>query len=181
MAERRAHAPGMSPLQALIVNRMRDRGWSPKQVEDRGVAHATLHRYMNPVVLNQPPRKSVLQSLATALDLPLSSVQQAAVESVSYDYTHAERNELPLAEVSLEQAIENEKDLHPAARAHLLNQLEILRLVPRDAELPAKEHERRRDEAWVQSKGRAMLEAVPTEHPVQKRTNTPGKAPKPKR
>lgn len=180
MADRRAHAPGMSPLQALIINRMRERGWSPKQVEDRGVAHATLHRYMNPVELSQPPRKSVLQSLATALDLPLSRVQQAAVESVSYDYEHPER---PVAEprVSLEQAIDDDEDLHPVARAHLRNQLAILRMVPRNAKISAIEHEQRRDEAQVQSEGRALLESVPTELPARKRTNAPRKTTKPQR
>lgn len=138
MAGRRAHAPGMSPLQALIVNRMRQRGWSPKQVEDRGVAHATLHRYMNPVELSQPPRKAVLQSLADALELPLAKVQQAAVESVSYDYTRGESPEpAPLAEVSSEDAIAADRSLHPAAKAHLLNQLQLLRLLPPDLVIPS--------------------------------------------
>ncbi len=86
MAGEGTQPSGMSPLQALILGRMRDKGWTPKQVEERGVSHATLWRYMNPVRLSSPPRKSVMQSLANALDLPVSEVQRAAVESVGYLY-----------------------------------------------------------------------------------------------
>ncbi|MGZ6838722.1 MAG: helix-turn-helix domain-containing protein [Blastococcus sp.] len=78
---------GMNPLQALILERMSERGWTPKDVEARGVNHATLHRYMNPLTLKAPPRRDTLQKLANALDLPLSRVERAAVESVGYLYS----------------------------------------------------------------------------------------------
>ncbi len=74
---------GMSPLQALIVERMRVRGWDAKQVEARGVTHATLHRYMNPVHLRQLPRRSVIQALALALEIDESEVREAAVASLT--------------------------------------------------------------------------------------------------
>jgi hypothetical protein len=119
------HAAGMSPLQALILDRMRSRGWTPKDVEDRGVAHATLHRYMNPVELKQPPRSSVLQSLASALDLPLARVQRAAVESVGYEYHEAESPE-PTNPADVEAAIRNDPGLLPEARDHLLSQYRLL-------------------------------------------------------
>src|SRR3954447_5316928 len=108
MSEGGAHASGMSPLQTLILDRMRERGWTPKQVEDRGVSHATLHRYMNPVVLQQPPRKSVLRALADALDIPLSKMERAAVESVGYDYTASGQTPIgmtPEPRTSIEDAI----------------------------------------------------------------------------
>jgi hypothetical protein len=72
----------MNPLQRLILDRMHERGWSAKDVEDRGVKHATLWRYMNPVQLRQPPRRQVLEQLAMALDLPFEKVQRAAFETV---------------------------------------------------------------------------------------------------
>jgi hypothetical protein len=132
------HSPGMSPLQRLILDRMRGKGWTAKQVEDRGVSHATLHRYMNPVQLRQPPRKSVLQSLATALDLPLRAVEQAAVESVGYDYTASQNgsngHRAP-EPTSVEEAIIADPALPAIAKAHLLNQVELLRQLRTD--LPA--------------------------------------------
>lgn len=74
---------GITPLQALVVGRMTDKGWDPKTVEDRGVAHATLHRYMNPVELRQLPRRDVLEALARGLQLDVEDVRQAAVESLT--------------------------------------------------------------------------------------------------
>jgi hypothetical protein len=73
----------MTPLQALIIERMREKGWDPPDVEARGVKHATLHRYMNPVHLQQLPRKSVLRDLANALELDVDDVRQAAMDSIA--------------------------------------------------------------------------------------------------
>ncbi|MGZ6836795.1 MAG: helix-turn-helix domain-containing protein [Blastococcus sp.] len=86
MAGTGSDSGGMNPLQALIHRRMVERGWTPQDVEARGVSHATLHRYMNPLVLKSPPRRDTLQKLANALDLPLSEVERAGVESVGYLY-----------------------------------------------------------------------------------------------
>ena len=75
----------MSPLQRLVLGRMRERGWDPKTVEERGpVTHATLHRYMNPVVLKQLPRQDVLRSLAAGLDLTYEDVRDAAMASIDW-------------------------------------------------------------------------------------------------
>jgi hypothetical protein len=80
----------MYPLQRLVLDQMRDRGWSPKQVEDRGVKHATLHRYMNPLVLRGLPRQESLKQLADALDLDFERVLQAAKDSVGWDARRAD-------------------------------------------------------------------------------------------
>lgn len=82
MARKVTKVPGMTPLQALVLGRMREKQWDAKAVEARGVSHATLHRYMNPVVLRQLPRQRILESLASALDLSVDTVRQAAVESL---------------------------------------------------------------------------------------------------
>lgn len=165
MPTRRTHAEGMPPLQALIINTMRERGWSPKQVEDRGVSHATLHRYMNPVELRQPPRKSILRDLATALDLPLSKVERAAVDSVGYGYSTTDEPAEPIPArmvVSIEEAIEADPDLPDIAKAHLLSQVALLRHLrdglPPELEL---EQERRRQQAILTAKGTRILEALP--------------------
>ena len=72
----------MTPLRALILGQMEARRWDPKDVEERGIAHATLHRYMNPLRMKTLPRSDVLTALATSLDLPLERVRQAAWESL---------------------------------------------------------------------------------------------------
>jgi transcriptional regulator with XRE-family HTH domain len=79
----------MTPLAALVNEQMRKKGWTPQQVQDRGVSHSTLFRYMKNTRLRQPPRADTLQALANALDLPLSDVQKAAVDSVGYLYQEA--------------------------------------------------------------------------------------------
>lgn len=83
MARRSSEPDGMTPLQRLIVERMLDQRWEPRDVEQRGgVSHATLHRYMQPVVLKQLPRQSVLRQLADGLRLPEARVRAAAVASL---------------------------------------------------------------------------------------------------
>ena len=89
MAEQRSEPDGMAPLQRLIVERMREQGWEPKDIEARGVKHATLHRYMKPVRLKNLPRQEVLQTLATALTLNYDAVLEAAMGSVGWDGTGA--------------------------------------------------------------------------------------------
>lgn len=83
MAKAGTNAGGMNPLQRLILDRMRERGWTPQDVEARGVTHATLHRYMNPLQLKTLPRQQVLASLAQALELPVEKVRAAAFAAIA--------------------------------------------------------------------------------------------------
>lgn len=101
MARADTNPAGMAPLQRLILDRMREKRWEPKHVEARGVKHATLHRYMNPIQLLQLPRRSVLEDLAHGLQLPVEEVTQAAKDSVGWDSTKdlAWRNSRPDVEV----------------------------------------------------------------------------------
>jgi hypothetical protein len=73
---------GMTPLQALIVNTMKRRGWDAPAVESRGVPHSTLHRYLQPTPLSQLPRARVMKMLADALELDVEEVRAAAFETV---------------------------------------------------------------------------------------------------
>lgn len=107
---------GMSPLQRLILDRMRERGWSPRDVEARGIKHATLHRYMNPLVMRSLPRESVMRDLSEALGLPLDEVKRAAWASLtSPDAAHvlelSARNPArpqPEAEVPMDEQLQRQ-------------------------------------------------------------------------
>lgn len=61
---------------------------------------------------------------------------------------------------SIEQAIQNDTDLHPAARAHLLNQLQLLRLLPPDVVVPVDEQVRNREKARQHQSMTARLVAI---------------------
>ncbi len=82
MAKRVTRIEGMSPLQALVTSRMRELSLDPQAVEKRGVKHATLHRYMNPVRLFQMPRVAILEAFAKALEVDVDEVRQAAKDSL---------------------------------------------------------------------------------------------------
>jgi hypothetical protein len=82
VAEQDTDLDDMNPLQRLIVERMRQRGWTPKEIEARGIRHATLHRYTNPLALKTPPRPATIRQLAEALDLDYDRVWRAAVDAV---------------------------------------------------------------------------------------------------
>jgi hypothetical protein len=121
----------MNPLQRLIVDTMRRQGWEPKDVEARGVTHATLHRYMNPVTLKAPPKDKVVRQLAEALSLSYDRVWQAAVETVGWKAGQAEVRSLRSVEStdvmpSVLDAIRDDPDLLPEAKDHLMNQYTLL-------------------------------------------------------
>lgn len=123
MTDDGADRAGMTPLQALILDRMAAKDWSPAEVEGRGITHATLHRYMNPVTMRQLPRQSTLDQLAAALDLPVVKIREAAWASLT-----GETRATAAGEASdVVDAIRNDPALSDRARDHLLNQYGILR------------------------------------------------------
>lgn len=135
---------GMSPLQTLVIEQMRRHGWGPKDVEDRGVAHATLHRYMNPVKLSQLPRRSVRQSLADALGVPFDRVTEAAMASIDWsperqDLRHGAPTSALVSQPgdSVLSAIEHDPLLLPEAKEHLQRQYLLLKRLSPDPETTA--------------------------------------------
>lgn len=72
----------MPPLQKLLVERMRTKGWSAPQVEDRGISHATLHYYLKPRWLTAMPRDTTISALAASLELSEDEVRAAALLSI---------------------------------------------------------------------------------------------------
>ena len=85
----------MNPLQRLIQQRMRERGWSYGEVARRGeVPRSTVYTLAITRNLARPPRPATLDGLATGLDVPVSAVRAAAAESTGlhyYDEVPAER------------------------------------------------------------------------------------------
>jgi transcriptional regulator with XRE-family HTH domain len=73
------------------------------------------------------------------------------------------------AAVAIEDLINADPSLHPVAKAHFLNQLELLRLIPPDAQIMIlEEQERRRQEALLEERGRRILEALPDPEPPKR-------------
>jgi transcriptional regulator with XRE-family HTH domain len=77
----------LNPLQALIQQRLRERGWSYGDVARRGgVPRSTVYTLAITRNLARPPRPATLDGLAKGLDLPVSAVRAAAAESTGLHY-----------------------------------------------------------------------------------------------
>ena len=85
----------MNPLQRLIQQRLRDRGWSYGEVARRGeLPRSTVYTLATTRNLARPPRPATINALAKGLDVPVSAVRAAAAESTGlhyYDEVSAER------------------------------------------------------------------------------------------
>ena len=78
---------GMNPLQQLIQQRMRERGWSYGEVAKRGeLPRSTVYTLAMTRNLARPPRPATLDGLAKGLDVPGSAVRTAAAESTGLHY-----------------------------------------------------------------------------------------------
>jgi len=77
----------INPLQQLIQQRMRERGWSYGDVARRGgVPRSTVYTLAMTRNLARPPRPATLDGLATGLDVPVSAVRAAAAASTGLHY-----------------------------------------------------------------------------------------------
>jgi transcriptional regulator with XRE-family HTH domain len=77
----------MNPLQRLIQQRMRERGWSYGDVGKRGeLPRSTVYTLAMTRNLARPPRPATLDALAKGLDVPVSAVRAAAAESTGLHY-----------------------------------------------------------------------------------------------
>lgn len=119
----------MPPLQKLILEQMRARGWSPPQVEDRGVKHATLHRYMKPLILKGMPRDATLQELAKALDLDEQRLREAAYRSLAANRGVVDRaaEDVPVARTRQGGPVLPLEGLTEEQQEHLRRTAEIFR------------------------------------------------------
>jgi hypothetical protein len=90
-AQRRPDAvapePALNPLQRLISQRLRERGWSYGEVARRGgLPRSTVYTLAMTRNLTRPPRTATIDALAIGLDVPVSAVRAAAAESTGLHY-----------------------------------------------------------------------------------------------
>ena len=82
-----AREQGINPLQHLIQQRLRERGWSYGEVARRGgLPRSTVSTLAMTRNLARPPRPATLDGLARGLDVPVSAVRAAAAESTGLHY-----------------------------------------------------------------------------------------------
>ena len=118
-----------NPLQHLIHQRLRERGWSYGEVARRGgVPRSTVYTLATTRNLARPPRPATLDGLAKGLDLPVSAVRAAAAESTGlhyYDEVPAERGHV--GDPERELLIASIDELSPEDRRHVAALVESLR------------------------------------------------------
>ena len=121
--------PAVNPLQRLIVERLRDRGWSYGEVARRGgLPRSTIYTLASTRNLVRPPRPATIDALAKGLDVPVSAVRAAAAQSTGLHYYdeapagagHAGDQERDLLIASIDE-------LSPEDRRHVAALVESLR------------------------------------------------------
>jgi transcriptional regulator with XRE-family HTH domain len=124
-----AMEPALNPLQRLIQQRLRERGWSYREVARRGgLPHSTVHTLAATRNLARPPRPATIDALAKGLDVPVSAVRAAAAASTGlhyYDETPA-GPENP-GDPERELLIASIDELTPEERRHVAALVESLR------------------------------------------------------
>jgi transcriptional regulator with XRE-family HTH domain len=76
-----------NPLQRLIRERLRERGWSYGEIARRGgLPRSTVSNLARTRNLARPPRPATIDALAKGLDVPVSVVRAAAAESTGLHY-----------------------------------------------------------------------------------------------
>ncbi len=77
----------VNPLQRLILQRLRERGWSYGEVARRGgLPRSTVYTLATTRNLARPPRPATIDALSKGLDVPVSAVRAAAAESTGLHY-----------------------------------------------------------------------------------------------
>jgi transcriptional regulator with XRE-family HTH domain len=119
----------INPLQHLIHQRLRERGWSYGEVARRGgLPRSTVYTLAMTRNLARPPRPATLDGLAKGLDVPVSAVRAAAAESTGLHYY----DEVPAArehsgDRERELLIASIDELTPEDRRHVAALVESLR------------------------------------------------------
>ena len=120
----------LNPLQRLIQQHLRERGWSYGMVARRGgLPRSTVYTLAMTRNLVRPPRPATLDGLAQGLDVPVSAVRAAAAESTGlhyYDEVPAERGGRS-GDHERELLIASIDELTPEDRRHVAALVESLR------------------------------------------------------
>jgi transcriptional regulator with XRE-family HTH domain len=122
-----------SPLQRLIRRRLRERGWSYAEVARRGrLPRSTLYTLATTPNLARPPRPATIKALAEGLDVPVSAVRAAAIESTGlYYYEQVPAGQQDQAGREAELLAARIDELIPEDRRHVAALVESLRTRPR--------------------------------------------------
>ncbi|HEX4831012.1 MAG TPA: helix-turn-helix transcriptional regulator [Trebonia sp.] len=125
-----------NPLQRLIQQRLRERGWSYGDVARRGgLPRSTVYTLASTHNLVRPPRPATIDALAKGLELPVSAVRAAAAESTGLHYYEAQQA-VPgpgAGDQERELLIASIDELSPEDRRHVAALVESLRNRPGDA------------------------------------------------
>ena len=119
----------MNPLQRLIQERLRERGWSYGEVARRGgLPRSTLYTLATTRNLVRPPRPATIDALAKGLDVPVSAVRAAAAESTGlHYYDEAPAGQDHSGDRERELLIASIDELSPEDRRHVAALVESLR------------------------------------------------------
>jgi len=121
--------PALNPLQRLIQQRLRERGWSYREVARRGgLPHSTVHTLAATRNLARPPRPATIDALAKGLEVPVSAVRAAAAESTGlHYYDEAPAGSENPGDPERELLIASIDELTPEDRRHVAALVESLR------------------------------------------------------
>lgn len=124
-----APEPALNPLQRLIQQRLRERGWSYREVARRGgLPHSTVHTLAATRNLARPPRPATIDALAKGLDVPVSAVRAAAAASTGlHYYDEAPAGPENPGDPERELLIASIDELTPEERRHVAALVESLR------------------------------------------------------
>src|SRR5690242_7412968 len=119
----------LNPLQQLIHQRLRERGWSYGEVARRGgLPRSTVYTLATTRNLARPPRPATIDALAKGLEVPVAAVRAAAAESIArhyYDRAPAEPGHP--ADREKELLIASIDELMPEGRRHVAALVDSLR------------------------------------------------------
>ena len=124
-----APEPAPSPLQRLIEQRLRERGWSYGDIARRGgLPRSTVYTLAVTRNLTRPPRPATIDALAKGLDVPVAAVRAAAAESTGlYYYDKAPGEPEKPGDPERELLIASIDELTPEDRQHVAALVESLR------------------------------------------------------
>src|SRR5215831_19698045 len=119
----------INPLQRLIQQRLRERGWSYGEVARRGgLPRSTVYTLATTRNLVRPPRPATIDALARGLDVPVSVVRTAAAESTGlHYYDEATTRQQDQDDQERELLIASIDELSPDDRRHVAALVESLR------------------------------------------------------
>ncbi len=123
------HEHAVNPLQRLIQERLRERGWSYGEVARRGgLPRSTVYTLATTRNLVRPPRPATIDALAKGLDVPVSAVRAAAAESTGlHYYDEAGSGQPPASDRERDLLIASIDELSPEDRQHVAALVESLR------------------------------------------------------